>query len=113
MTGQILFGPYLAASLIGFAAGTVISALLLALTSRASKLPGTPAANILFAVCSLLWNLTGFAHTTAITLGVPESARVAQRPLRGPLACLRSGVPLPFTPSARDLVSKCCKPYRA
>jgi len=78
MTGQILFGPYLAASLIGFAAGTVISALLLALTSRASKLPGTPAANILFAVCSLLWNLTGFAHTTAITLGVPESARVAQ-----------------------------------
>jgi len=78
MTGQILLGPYLAASLIGFAAGTVISALLLALTSRASRLPGTPAANILFAVCSLLWNLAGFAHTMAITLGTPESARVAQ-----------------------------------
>ena len=78
MTGQILLGPYLAASLIGFAAGTVISALLLALTSRASRLPGTPAANILFAVCSLLWNLAGFAHTVAITLGAPESARVAQ-----------------------------------
>ena len=78
MTGQILLGPYLAASLIGFAAGTVISALLLALTSRASRLPGTPAANILFAVCSLLWNLAGFAHMIAITLGTPESARVAQ-----------------------------------
>lgn len=78
MTGQILLGPYLAASLIGFAAGTVISALLLVLTSRASRLPGTPAANILFAVCSLLWNLAGFAHTIAITLGVHESARVAQ-----------------------------------
>jgi hypothetical protein len=78
MTGQVLLGPYLAASLIGFAAGTIISALLLLLTSRASRLPGTPAANILFAVCSLLWNLAGFAHTIAITLGTPENARVAQ-----------------------------------
>jgi two-component system LytT family sensor kinase len=78
MNGQILLGPYLAASLIGFAAGTVISALLLAHTSRASRLPGTPAANILFAGCSLLWNLAGFVHTIAITLGTPESARIAQ-----------------------------------
>jgi two-component system, LytTR family, sensor kinase len=78
MTGQILLGPYLAASLIGFAAGTVISALLLVLTSRASRLPGTPAANILFAVCSLLWNLSGFAHAIAITLGTADGARVAQ-----------------------------------
>jgi len=78
MTGQFLLGPYLAASLIGFAAGTVISALLLALTLRASKLHGTSAANILFAVCSLLWNLAGLAHTVAITLGALESSRVAQ-----------------------------------
>jgi two-component system, LytTR family, sensor kinase len=78
MTGQILLGPYLAASLIGFAAGTVISALLLVLTSRASRLPGTPTANILFAVCSLLWNVSGFARAIAITSGTPDGARVAQ-----------------------------------
>jgi two-component system LytT family sensor kinase len=78
MTGQILLGPYLAASLIGFAAGAVISALLLALTARAARLPGTPTANILFSVCSLVWNLGGLAHSAAIALGAPESARIAQ-----------------------------------
>jgi hypothetical protein len=78
MVGQFLLGPYLDASLIGFAAGTVISILLLALTWRASRLPGTPAANILFAACSLVWNLGGLAGTAAITLGAPAAERTVQ-----------------------------------
>lgn len=67
--------PYLAASLIGFAAGTAISVLLLVLTARAANLPGTPIANVLFAVCSLVWNLGGFAHEIAIAYGLPEQGR--------------------------------------
>jgi two-component system LytT family sensor kinase len=78
MTEHILLGSYLAASLIGFAAGSCISVLLLVLTWRAAKLPGTPAANIQFSVCSLVWNLGGFALSVAITSGVPEGSRTAQ-----------------------------------
>jgi two-component system LytT family sensor kinase len=77
LPGPITMGPYLAASLIGFAAGTAISVLLLVLTVRAAKLPGTRIANALFAACSLVWNLAGLAHAIAITLGAPEQGRAA------------------------------------
>ena len=53
--------PYLASNLIGFTVGLVISILLLVLTLRAAKLPGTAVANIALAVCSLLWNAGGLA----------------------------------------------------
>jgi two-component system, LytTR family, sensor kinase len=78
MIGHILLGPYLTASQIGYAAGTAISILLLALTSRAVKLPGTPAANILFAACSLVWNLGGLAGAAAVTLGAPTGEAMAR-----------------------------------
>jgi two-component system, LytTR family, sensor kinase len=68
---------YVSASLIGFATGTTISILLLVLTLRAAKLPGSSAANILFATCCLIWNLSGLAHSVALTGGVPEQGRVA------------------------------------
>ena len=71
-------GAYLTASLIGFSAGTAISSLLLVLTVRSARLPGTRAASILFAVCSLVWNLGGLAYIVAITSGAPEHGRVAQ-----------------------------------
>ena len=69
--------PFLAASLIGFAAGTAISVLLLFLTLRAGKLPGAGLATILFPACSLIWNLGGLAHTLAVTAGAPEEGRPA------------------------------------
>ena len=68
----------LGASLIGFAAGGTISALLLVLTLRAVRLPGTPRANLLLAACSLVWNLGGFAQAAAITLGEPGEARLVR-----------------------------------
>jgi two-component system LytT family sensor kinase len=68
---------YLAASLIGFSAGAAISILLLVLTVRAAKLPGTRVASILFAICSLIWNLGGLAHAAAVTSGAQEQGRAA------------------------------------
>jgi two-component system LytT family sensor kinase len=70
--GPVWDGYFLSASLIGFAAGTAISVLLLVLTLRAAKVPGTPMANILFAACALVWNLGGLACAAVITLGAPE-----------------------------------------
>lgn len=68
---------YLAASLIGFSAGAAVSILLLVFAVRAARLPGTWAASIIFAVCSLAWNLGGLAHTAAITLSAEEQGRAA------------------------------------
>ena len=71
-SGSITDSHYLAASLIGFATGTAISVLLLVLTVRAAKLPGTSVANTLFVTCCLVWNLGGLAHSVALTLGALE-----------------------------------------
>lgn len=68
---------YLAASLIGFSAGTAISFLLLVLTVRAAKLPGTKVANILFAACSVVWNLGGLGHAAVMTFGGSYETRAA------------------------------------
>jgi two-component system, LytTR family, sensor kinase len=73
----ITINLYLAGSLIGFATGTAISILLLVLTVRAAKLPGARAANILFVTCCLIWNLSGLAHSVALTWGAPEQGRAA------------------------------------
>ncbi|HEY4047725.1 MAG TPA: histidine kinase [Acidobacteriaceae bacterium] len=75
--GAIAISLYLAASLIGYATGTTISILLLVLTVRAAKLPGSSAANILFVTCCLIWNLGGLAHSVALTCGTPEQGRAA------------------------------------
>ena len=52
---------FLAGNLAGFSLGVVISALLLVLTLRAVRLPGTPFANISLALCAILWNIGGLA----------------------------------------------------
>jgi two-component system LytT family sensor kinase len=77
MHGAAITGPHLAADLIGFSAGLVITVLLLVLTLRAARLPGTPFANIFLALCALTWNLGGLAHTVALTSGMPKAARPA------------------------------------
>lgn len=66
---------YIAGGLIGFGAGLAISVLLLVLTLRAAKLPGTPLANILLAVCSLAWNLGGMMCAICLALGFPRASR--------------------------------------
>jgi len=60
---------YLAGNLIGFTLGLVISVLLLVLTIRAAKLPGTPIANLVLAACSILWNVGGLANVIQHPLG--------------------------------------------
>ena len=60
-----------AVSLIGFTTGLLITSLLLVLTLRASKLPGTPRANIVFALCGMLWSLGGLVHTGLLAAGQP------------------------------------------
>lgn len=74
MLGANAIDSYLAGNLIGFTQGIVISVLLLVLTVRAVRLPGTPVANIVLAVCSILWNAGGLANVIHNPLG----------PIRGP-----------------------------
>jgi two-component system LytT family sensor kinase len=64
----------MAGSLIGYSVGFVITILLLVLTVRAYKLPGTPGANIQWALCALLWNLGGIAHAVVSSLGSPKES---------------------------------------
>ncbi|MCU1235992.1 MAG: histidine kinase internal region [Candidatus Solibacter sp.] len=60
-----------AGSLIGFTTGLLITTLLLILTLRASKLPGTPFANIVFALCGICWSAGGLIHTGLLAAGQP------------------------------------------
>lgn len=73
MNGASAIDPYLAANLIGFTTGLVISTLLLVLTLRAAKLPGTPVSNVLCAVCSLMWNFGGLWNAIQNPLMTPKS----------------------------------------
>src|SRR5262249_57297643 len=68
---------YLAGDLIGFTAGLVITALLLALTIRARRIPGTPLANILLVACALAWNCGGLGRVIALAMGVPKDTGAA------------------------------------
>lgn len=70
MPGAVGIDPYLAANLIGFTAGLVISILLLVLTLRAARFPGTAAPNLLAAACSLIWNLGGLGSVIQNQLGM-------------------------------------------
>jgi two-component system LytT family sensor kinase len=68
---------YLIGHFIGFTAGLVITVLLLVLTVRAARLPGTPVANIMLALCSLIWNLGGLTHVITLALGLPQECRLS------------------------------------
>ncbi len=50
----------------------MISVLLLVLTLRAARLPGTPLANIGFAMCALLWTAGGLLHSAMLAAGFPR-----------------------------------------
>lgn len=63
-------------NLIGFTAGFLIATLLLVLTLRAVRLPGTPRANIAFALCGLVWNAGGLIHAFVSVSGIAVGNRV-------------------------------------
>jgi two-component system LytT family sensor kinase len=68
---------YFTGDLIGFTTGLLLTILLLVLTLRAAKLPGTPVANIVFAVCALAWTAGGLARTALIASRVPRESPLA------------------------------------
>ena len=70
-------GAYITGDLIGYTTGVLITLVLLVLTLRAAKLPGTPIANIIFAVCGLLWSAGGLARAVSIGSGMAELRGVA------------------------------------
>jgi two-component system LytT family sensor kinase len=70
-------GPFFAGDLIAYTTGLLITVLLLVLNLRAAKLPGTPRANIVFAVCALLWCAGGLMHAAFLASGLPRENRLA------------------------------------
>ena len=75
-----MHGPsvaYIAGDLIGYTTGLLITLVLLILTLRAAKLRGTPAANIFFAVCGLLWSAGGLARAASLSAGLPQLDGIA------------------------------------
>jgi two-component system LytT family sensor kinase len=60
--------------LIHFTTSLLITAVLLVLTLRAARLPGTPVANILFAVCGILWSAGGLVGVLLLAAGMARHA---------------------------------------
>src|SRR5262249_16201300 len=73
----ISLGPFFAGDLIGFTTGLLITVLLLVLTLRAAKLPGTPLANIGFALCAMVWCAGGLFHTALVASGMASDTPMA------------------------------------
>src|SRR5262249_54393193 len=63
-------GEFFAGELIAFTTGLLITVVLLVLTLRAAKIPGTPRAIILFAVCGILWSAGGPANVSFLAAGM-------------------------------------------
>src|SRR5580698_3840784 len=61
--------------LIHYTTSLLITAVLLVLTLRAARLPGTPRANILFAGCGIFWSAGGLARVLLVASGMPHTAR--------------------------------------
>lgn len=70
-------GAYITGDLIGYTTGVLITLVLLVLTLRAAKLPGTPIANIIFAACGLLWSVGGLARTASLGSGMAQLGGIA------------------------------------
>jgi two-component system LytT family sensor kinase len=67
----------LTSELIHFTTSLLITSVLLVLTLRAARLPGTPVANILFAVCGILWSAGGLGRVLLLSAGfAPDVGRV-------------------------------------
>jgi two-component system LytT family sensor kinase len=67
--GSISPVNYFVGELIGYTTGLVLTVLLLVMTLRAARLPGTPFANIGFAACALFWVLGGLASVALQVAG--------------------------------------------
>jgi two-component system LytT family sensor kinase len=75
--GTISTSAFYAGDLIGYTTGLLITVLLLVLTLRAARLPGTPLVNIGFAVCALLWCAGGLAQAACSAAGLSRQSHAA------------------------------------
>ena len=75
--GGAAAGGYFISGLIGYTTGLLLATVLLALTLRAARLPGTPFANIAFAACGMLWTMGGLAYTALLAAGTAPASRPA------------------------------------
>src|SRR5688500_5518782 len=64
-SGNLSIDVHLAADLITFTIGLVVTILFLVLALRAMRLPGTPFANLALGVCALLFNVGGLIKSAA------------------------------------------------
>jgi two-component system, LytTR family, sensor kinase len=71
-------GAFFAADLVGYTAGLLISVLLLVLTLRALKFPGTSAANIIFAACGLFWSAGGLGYAGLLVAGTVRTSTLTR-----------------------------------
>ena len=60
--------------LIHYTTGLLITLVLLVLTIRAARLPGTPVANMLFAVCGILWSGGGLSRSLFRAAGIARES---------------------------------------
>ena len=63
----------IASELVHYTSSLLITVVLLVLTLRAARLPGTPVANILFAVCGILWSAGGLLRVLLVASGSPDA----------------------------------------
>ena len=77
MHGSANTHTFYAGDLIGFTTSLLITVVLLVLTLRAAKLPGTPIANIVFTMCALLWSAGGLAQAAFSATRTPHDSPVA------------------------------------
>ncbi len=75
---SIAIGSFFTGTLIAFMTGVLITLLLLILTLRAARLPGTPFANILFALCALCWSAGGLGRLAALGSDVPHWSTIVR-----------------------------------
>jgi two-component system LytT family sensor kinase len=73
--GTVTTGSGLTSELILFTTSLLITIVLLVLTLRAARLPGTPVANILFAACGILWSAGGLAAVLMLSAGMARTSR--------------------------------------
>jgi two-component system, LytTR family, sensor kinase len=75
--GTVSTSAFYAGDLIGYTTLLLITVLLLVLTLRAARLPGSPLVNIGYAVCALLWCAGGLVRAACSAAGMSRQSHIA------------------------------------
>jgi two-component system LytT family sensor kinase len=72
----VISGSFFVGDLIMFTTGLLLAVLLLSLTLRALKLPGSPVTNLVFALCAFLWTAGGLTNVALVVAGFSRRSPV-------------------------------------